>query len=79
MQCIGNLNRATFELNFIIQRKAEFSFFGCWQKYYKQGERAGKLVAQRVKRQQTQTSDLCKDKGEILTDTVEINKAFYLF
>ena len=78
---LANLSKAKFELNTIMQRKAEFSLFRCRQKYYEQGERAGKLLAQRVKQQQAQTliSAIQNEKGEILTDTIEINNAFQLF
>ena len=63
-----------------MQRKAEFSLFRCRQKYYEQGERAGKLLAQRVKQQQAKTliSAIQNEKGEILTDTMEINNTFPL-
>ena len=61
-------------------RKAGFSLFRCRQKYYEQGERAGKLLAQRVKQQQAKTliSAIQNEKGEILTDTMEINNTFPL-
>ncbi len=78
---LTNLSRAKFELNTIMQRKTEFSLFRCRQQYYEQAERAGKLLAQRVKQQQAQTliTALQNDKGEILTDPIEINNAFQEF
>lgn len=55
--------------------------FRCRQKYYEQGERAGKLLAQRVKQQQTQTliSAIQNEEGKILTDTIDISSGFHLF
>ncbi len=74
----ANLSRAKFEFNSIIQKKEEFSLFRCRHKYYEQGERAGKFLTWRVKQQQAQTliSAINNEKGEIVTDNIEINNAF---
>ncbi len=77
----ASLSRARFELNTIMLRRVEFSLFRCKQKYCEEGERVGKLVAQRGGQQQAQTLMLViqNEKGEILTDNIEINNAFKLF
>ncbi len=63
-----------------MQKKEEFSLFRCRHKYYEQGERAGKFLTRRVKQQQAQTliSAINNEKGEIVTDNIEINNAFKL-
>ena len=64
-----------------MQNRVEFSLFRCRQKYYEQGERAGRSLAQRVKQQQTQTliPVIQNEKGETVTDDVEINNSFKSF
>ena len=49
------LNKMKLELNSILQKKAEYALFQCRQKYYEQGEAAGRFLAQRVKQQYNRT------------------------
>lgn len=78
---LSNLSKLRLELNAILQKKAESALFRCRQKYYEQGERAGRLLAQRAKQQYTQTliPSVENDGGVLVTDTAEINETFRLF
>lgn len=49
------LNKMKLELNFILQKKAEYALFPCRQRYYERGEAAGRFLAQRVKQQYNRT------------------------
>lgn len=51
----SQLNKLRFELNSILQKKAEFALFLCKQRYYEQGEAAGRFLAQRVQQQYNRT------------------------
>ena len=50
----GKLNKLKCELNYILNRKTEFALFWTRQKYFEQGEQAGKVLAHRVKQIQSQ-------------------------
>ena len=70
-----------FELNSILQRKAEFSLFQCRQKYYEQGEAARRFLAQRVKQQFNRTliTSVENENGTLVTNRGEINESFKTF
>lgn len=64
----GKLHEHKCDLNDILNRKTEFATFCTRQKYYEQGERAGRVLAHRVKQIQSQNiipSILDKDNNLI--------------
>ncbi len=54
-------------MNNIIQKKAEFALFCTNQKYYEHGERAGKVLAHRVKQMQASNIPSIFDKNKLIT------------
>lgn len=75
------LNKMKLELNSILQKKAEYALFQCRQKYYEQGEAAGRFLAQRVKQQYNRTliTSVENEIGTSVTDRGEINETFRVF
>ncbi len=75
------MNELKCELNDILNRKTEFALFCTKQKYYEQGERAGKVLAHRVKQIQSQNiipSIFDKDNN-LITNKRDINTTFRSF
>lgn len=62
------MNALRFEIDSILQRKAEFALFCTKQRYYEQGERAEKLLAYRVKQITIQniSPSIFKSQNELL-------------
>lgn len=77
------LNKRKLELNSILeeQKKAECALFQCRQRYYEQGEVAGRFLAQRVKQQHSRTliPSVENEKGTLVTNRGEINETFRVF
>lgn len=75
------LNTFKYDLNNILLKKAESALFYAKQKYYEQGERAGKLLAHRVKKRQTQNiiSSIYNKNNELITNKKLINGVFETF
>ena len=75
------LNKMKLERNSILQKKAEYAFFQCRQRYQEQGEVAGRFLAQRVKQQYSRTliTSVDNEKGTLVTDSGEINETFKVF
>lgn len=75
------LNKSKYEMNNIFQKKAEFALFRTKQKYYEQGERAGKILANRVKQLQNQNiiSSIHTKDDRVTTDKKVINHVFRSF
>ena len=75
------LNKLKVEYNSILQRKFEFTLFRTNQKYYEQGERTGRFLAQRAKQQYAQSiiSGVQNDGGDLKTDDMDINTIFATF
>lgn len=75
------LNKMKLELNSILQKTAEYALFQCRQKYYEQGEAAGRFLAQRVKQQYNRTliTSVENEIGTLVTDRGEINETFRVF
>jgi len=49
------LNKLKVEFNSILQKKVEYELLRTKQKYYEQGERTGRFLAQRAKQQYTRS------------------------
>uniref|UniRef100_A0A3P8RLF1 Reverse transcriptase domain-containing protein n=1 Tax=Amphiprion percula TaxID=161767 RepID=A0A3P8RLF1_AMPPE len=81
LMILSHLSKLKFELNSILQKKVEFALFQCKQRYYEQGEAAGKFLAQRVKQQYSCNliPAVENEEGTLVTDTGEINETFKLF
>ena len=69
------LNKLKVEYNSILQSKVEYTLFRTKQKYYEQGERTGRFLAQRAKQQYAQSiiSGVQNDGGDLKTDDMDIN------
>lgn len=65
------LTRLKYELNTILTRKAEFALFSAWQKFFEEGDKAGRMLARYV-----QQKALRVQGDVLLTDPDEINSAF---
>ncbi len=76
-----HLSKLKLTLCSSLQKKAEFALFQRRQRYCEQGETAGRFLAQRAKQQYNQTliSSVENEKGDLVTDTGEINGAFRIF
>lgn len=77
----GKLHEHKCELNDILNRKTEIATFCTRQKYYEQGERAGRVLDHRVKQIQSQNiipSILDKDNN-LITNKKDINAIFRSF
>ncbi len=75
------LNKLTVEYNSILQRKVEYMLFRTKHKYYEQGERTGRFLAQRAKQQYAQSiiPGVRNDRHELKTDDMDINSIFATF
>ncbi len=75
------LNKLKVEYNSILQRKVEYMLFRTKHKYYEQGERTGRFLAQRAKQQYTQSiiPGVRNDRDELKTDDMDINSIFATF
>lgn len=75
------LNKLKVEYNSILQKKVEYTLFRTKQKYYEQGERTGRFLAQRAKRQYAQSiiSGVQNHGGDLKTDDMDINAIFATF
>lgn len=69
------------QYNEISANKAAISVLKLKQSFYDQGERPGRLLAWRIRQQQTERaiSYIEDDKGNLITDPTEINNAFQRF
>lgn len=67
------------QYNELTTNKIAFSLLWLKQSYYDQGEKAGKLLAWRLKRIQTDRDSVKLQDGKILIDPSEINTAFTEF
>lgn len=78
---LSHLNKLKYELNSILQKKAEYALFRCRLGYYEQRETAGRFLAQRAKQQYNQTliTSVLKDDRVLTTDNREINETFRTF
>ena len=67
-----------YQLNEIFNKKAEYALFRLKTNFYESGEKAGKLLATQLKRKDASLliPAINNDKGEVLTDNVEINRIF---
>lgn len=76
-----SLNKLKLDLNNISQKKAEFALFCTKQRYYEQGERAGKLLAHRAKQLQTQNiiPSVYDKYNKLITNKNETNEVFRTF
>ncbi|CAI5697422.1 unnamed protein product [Oreochromis niloticus] len=79
----NKLIKFKFEMNNILEKKAEYAMFCLNQKYFEQGERTGKMLAHRVK--QIKSSNLIpsifvpSNNNKLTTSKKEINDAFTKF
>ena len=75
------LNKLKVEYNSILQKKVKYTLFRTKQKYYEQGERTGRFLAQRAKQQYAQSiiSGMQNDGGDLKTDDMDINAIFATF
>lgn len=75
------MNKLKAEYNSILQKKVEYTLFRTKHKYYEQGERTGRFLAQRAKQQYTQSiiPAIQNDRGKLKTDDTEINDIFATF
>lgn len=78
---LHELSKLRLEYNSLLQKKVEYSLFRSKQKYYEQGERTGRFLAQRARQQYTQSliTGIQNDKGELKTDDTDINNLFVTF
>ena len=53
---LTTLTRLKFELNSILTQKAEFNLFRARQKYFEEGDKAGRLLARYIKQKENQSS-----------------------
>ncbi len=72
------MNTLRFEMKSILQKKAEFTLFCNKQRHYEQGERAGKMLAHRIKQLNAQNiiPSIFKTQNKLITGKKEINKVF---
>ena len=72
------LNKLKAKYNVLSTNKATKSLMRLKQSYYEQGERAGKLLAWRIKQMQAERAinSILTDKGDTTSDPKEINDTF---
>ena len=78
---IMELNKLKAKYNVLSTNKATKSLMRLKQSYYEQGERAGKLLAWRIKQMQAERAinSILTDKGDTTSDPKEINDTFQCF
>lgn len=67
--CLSDLLRAKYELNKIFSKKADYSLFRLKQKWYKSGDKPGKLLANQLKTREAsyQIAGVKNKKGRLVT------------
>ena len=78
---LTNLTRLKYELNSILTQKAEFSLFRARQKYFEEGDKAGRLLARYIKQREAQSTipAIRTEGGAVTREPTEINKIFREF
>lgn len=78
---LTNLTRLKYELNSILTQKADFSLFRTRQKYFEEGDKAGRLLARYIKQREAQSTiaAIRTEGGAATRDHTEINMTFREF
>ena len=78
---LTNLTRLKYELNSILTQKAEFSLFRARQKYFEEGDKAGRLLTRHIKQREARSTiaAIRTEGGALTRDPREINKTFREF
>ena len=74
----NKLIKLKYELNNNLQKKVEYALFCSNQKYFEQGERAGKILAHRVKQRQASNlmPSIFDHNNKLISDKKAINEVF---
>lgn len=75
LSALDKLSKLKLEYSSLLQKKVEYSLFRSKQKYYEQGKRTGRFLAQRAKQQYTQSliTGIQNYRGKLKTDDMDIN------
>lgn len=70
-----------FHINDIYNKKAEYVLFRLKSKFYESGEKSGKLLVRQLHQKEISYAipAVKNEKGELVTDTGDINKVFANF
>ena len=75
---LTNLTRLKYELNSILTQKAEFSLFRARQKYFEDGDKAGRMLARYIKQREALSNipAVRAEDGALMFDSKDINRTF---
>lgn len=75
---MDTLTKLKYEYNTIISEKAEFSLFRARQKYFEEGDKAGRLLARYIKQREALSSIFAirDGNGQLVSDPHQINAVF---
>lgn len=70
-----------FQINEIYNKKAEYALFRLKNNFYESGEKSGKLLARQIHQKEASYAipAVKNEKGELVTNTGDINKVFANF
>ena len=72
------LTKLKYDFNVIITQKAEFALFRARQKYFEEGDKAGRLLARYIKQREAMSAipAIRDSEGRLISDPKRINSAF---
>lgn len=75
---LNKLTKLKYDYNTIISQKVEFNLFRARQKYFEEGDKAGKLLARYIKQRETMNAiPVIRDgSGQLSSDPYKINAGF---
>ena len=75
---LRTLTKLKYDFNVIMTQKAEFSLFRARQKYFEEGDKAGRMLARYIKQKEAMTAipAIKGDGGTLISDPRKINLAF---
>lgn len=78
LENLTKLTRLKYEFNSIMTQRVEFSLFQARQKYFEEGDKAGRLLAKHIKQKEAMSTipAIRRDNERVLTDPKGINAAF---
>ena len=73
-----SLTKLKYDFNVIMTQKAEFSLFRARQKYFEEGDKAGRLLARYIKQREAMCAipAIRSGEGHLVSDPKRINQAF---
>lgn len=78
---LRELTHLKYKYNSLLSKKLEFSLFRARQRFFEGGDKAGRMLANYIKQQETYCSipAICDQQGVLHTNPVDINNTFKVF